>query len=259
MAERIVAEGYRSLTAKEKQTLRLILRGYDAKTMARHLDLSVHTINERLRHARRKLSVPSSREAARLLLEAESPDHELLADHNILTDKLLGEDQSVQAKHPTGYRTAGIPSAAIIGGLAIMTLVFTTLALAALGFGSAEQDASGAQSAYAVSDLESRSTAEEWLALVDAGHWDASYDQAGSVFRTLNTGEAWVQASEKARALLGPVETRVFVSEQSVPTPPAGHRVIRFRSSFAKRPDVTETLSLVREDGVWKVVGYVIG
>lgn len=61
-------DGYGSLTDKEKQTLRLILRGHDAKSTARHLGLSVHTVNERLREARRKLAVSSSREAARLLL-----------------------------------------------------------------------------------------------------------------------------------------------------------------------------------------------
>ena len=60
-----------ALTDKEKQTLRLIVRGHDAKSIARSLGLSVHTINERLREARRKMAVSSSREAARLLLEVE--------------------------------------------------------------------------------------------------------------------------------------------------------------------------------------------
>ena len=60
-----------SLTEKEKQTLRLMVRGHDAKSIARALGLSVHTINERLRDARRKMAVSSSREAARLLLAAE--------------------------------------------------------------------------------------------------------------------------------------------------------------------------------------------
>ena len=60
-----------ALTEKEKQTLRLIVCGHDAKSVARSLGLSVHTINERLRDARRKMAVSSSREAARLLLDAE--------------------------------------------------------------------------------------------------------------------------------------------------------------------------------------------
>ena len=53
--------GFQSLTEKEKETLRLLVSGYDAKSMARHLGLSVHTINERLRDARRKMAVSSSR------------------------------------------------------------------------------------------------------------------------------------------------------------------------------------------------------
>lgn len=60
------------LTEKEKETLRLIVRGHDAKSAAIELDLSVHTINERLRSARRKLDVTSSREAARVLYESEA-------------------------------------------------------------------------------------------------------------------------------------------------------------------------------------------
>lgn len=67
-------ENFWALTEKEKQTLRLIVRGHDAKSVARSLGLSVHTINERLRDARRKMAVSSSREAARLLLEAEGGD-----------------------------------------------------------------------------------------------------------------------------------------------------------------------------------------
>lgn len=60
-----------TLTEKEKQALRLLVSGHDAKSMARQLGLSVHTINERLRDARRKLATSSSREAARVLHEAE--------------------------------------------------------------------------------------------------------------------------------------------------------------------------------------------
>ena len=50
-------EAIEALSEKEKQTLRLIVRGHDAKSTARTLGLSVHTINERLREARRKMSV----------------------------------------------------------------------------------------------------------------------------------------------------------------------------------------------------------
>ena len=44
-----MADGYDALTEKEKETLRLMARGHDAKSAASALSLSVHTINERLR------------------------------------------------------------------------------------------------------------------------------------------------------------------------------------------------------------------
>lgn len=60
------------LSERERETLRLLGRGHEAKSIASALGLSVHTVNERLRGARRKLGVSSSREAARLLLAHES-------------------------------------------------------------------------------------------------------------------------------------------------------------------------------------------
>ena len=69
--------GVQKLTERQKEVLRLLLNGHDAKSAARQLCISVHTVNEHLREARRSLGVSSSREAARLLREAEdgTPDH----------------------------------------------------------------------------------------------------------------------------------------------------------------------------------------
>src|SRR3569833_3484761 len=98
-------EGLPALTEKEKQTLRLIVRGHDATSTARSLGLSVHTINERLRDARRKMAVSSSREAARLLLAAEG-DEAGSALPDLFGDVKIGEDaagaRTDQAGAPTG-------------------------------------------------------------------------------------------------------------------------------------------------------------
>ena len=75
-----MAEALEDLSDKEKETLRLVVRGHDAKSMARELDLSVYTVNERLRAARRKLGVTSSKEAARMLFEAEGGAYKSLGN-----------------------------------------------------------------------------------------------------------------------------------------------------------------------------------
>jgi len=60
-----------TLTQRQKEILRLLLNGFDAKSAGRELGISVHTVNEHLREARRQLGVSSSREAARILRQAE--------------------------------------------------------------------------------------------------------------------------------------------------------------------------------------------
>jgi len=61
------------LTEKEVVVLHLLARGHDVKSAAVELGLSVHTVHERLREARRKTGASSSRGAARLLTEAAAP------------------------------------------------------------------------------------------------------------------------------------------------------------------------------------------
>ncbi len=75
-----MAHDVSALLEREKDVLRLLLVGHDAKSIARHLDLSTHIVNERLRDARRKLGVGSSREAARLLAQAEADNPKKFGD-----------------------------------------------------------------------------------------------------------------------------------------------------------------------------------
>jgi TonB family protein len=66
-----VKQGMQALSKREREVLLLLVRGHDGKSIAAALGLSVHAVNERLREARRKLGVSSSREAARRLLAEE--------------------------------------------------------------------------------------------------------------------------------------------------------------------------------------------
>ena len=249
-----MAQGYPALTEKEKQTLRLIVRGHDAKSTARHLGLSVHTINERLREARRKLSVSSSREAARLLLarESGSPDS--------VGDKLLGEAQSTGAVRqddtPDGGRGPARRADWTLAGVVVMSFVLGLLALALQSQPASSPTERPAQ-ASAV-EVEVVRSARDWLAVVDAGRWDESWRATGEAFRALNTPQAWADASETARVPLGAMVSRTHLTHDSVPAPPHGAEIVKFETRFDNRPRAIETLTLVREGRVWKVVGYYI-
>jgi DNA-binding CsgD family transcriptional regulator len=250
-------DGYKLLTEKERQTLRLIVQGYDAKSMARHLDLSVHTVNERLRHARRKMAVSSSREAARLLRDAES------GEANFLGPKQLGEAGAPpdvrQDRSPQNTQETGLRLAWLIAGVTIMTLIIAMLALGSLSANEPQIANVSETAPTARAESEAIRSARLWLALVDQHRWPESWQATGQAFQKLNTTARWIEVSVTGRVPLGAVMSRVATGQESVPAPPHGYEIIKFRTSFANKPDTTEMLSLVREGEQWKVVGYVIG
>lgn len=256
-----VKEDIWALTAKEKQTLRLIVRGHDAKSIARNLGLSVHTINERLRDARRKMAVSSSREAARLLLEAES-DSVGSPTSDLLVDMGIGEDA---AHPPVNQGPAPIDGVGrayrqprIIIGVFFMTFALALVALAALPQ-VATTPPSPPTTAQEAPASQVADTARHWLELVDQARWDESYRATGTSFQKLNTAQVWASTSENVRVPLGPVISRTFASQETLPAPPSGYEVVKFRTRFANKAETIETVTLDREDGIWRVVGVMIG
>ena len=101
-------------------------------------------------------------------------------------------------------------------------------------------------------------SAREWLAMVDAGRWDESWRATGASFRSMNTSKVWADVSEQVRVPLGAVTSRADLSHESVPAPPHGYEMVKFRTSFANKAGALETLTLVREGQAWRVVGYMI-
>ena len=81
-----------ALTDKELEILRLLAGGHTVKSIAARLDRSEASINERLREARRKTGVGSSRELARQL------DAQKIWDKNI--DLSPGEPSAEEPSVP---------------------------------------------------------------------------------------------------------------------------------------------------------------
>ncbi len=256
-----MAQGYEALTEKEKQALRLILRGHDAKSSARRLDISVHTVNERLRHARRKMDVSSSRGAARMLLakEGETPD--------LFVSKEIGDDLAAATPDHEAVPNVGqrkpIRPAFLIGGIAIMSLLATGIALILSIQATQPPSAADIHEVEAAASaeflrMETEEAARDWLVLVDAQRWEESWNAAAQSFRDPNTLERWTTVSKEVRLPLGAVLARETTGALDIPAPPAGYRTLLFTTDFANRAGATETVTLVREGGSWRVVGYYI-
>ncbi len=119
-----------ALSEREREVLRLRLVGHDAKSIARTLGLSVHTVNDRLREARRKLGASSSREAARRLAEMDG------ADPNSVVPKEFGHAEVAPSPErtdaPAVPRSAQHRLAWFTGGMLMMSLVIAVVALSTL-------------------------------------------------------------------------------------------------------------------------------
>ena len=245
---------HQALTEKEKQTLRLLVTGHDAKSMARELGLSVHTVNERLRDARRKMAVSSSREAARQLREAERNAPQSLGD------KLLGDAPAPAGAQTGSSRQTGSAIARrrwLIGATAMTFLLAAAYTLAALT-GSATPtsppvDASATANQAAVTDA-----ARTFLSLVDARDWSRSYAMTTKTFRAANTEALWADASQKVYPPLGVLRSRDLAYADFVPAAPNGQWIVKFHSNFANRASAIDTVALVREDGGYKVAGIFV-
>lgn len=260
-----MSSGYQALTEKEKETLRLLLGGHDAKSIARHLGLSVHTVHERLRDARRKMSVSSSREAARLLHQIEGRPPEMLGY------KTIGDATPSVTAHPDGqtaqsdgdWRRAGW----IVGGLA-MIISLAVLALSAqsgTGIPSEAVQMAATPAAKSVvvtptsaSEAAATEAARRFLSLVDKDDWAASWQATHKSFQLLNTVEWWAQASQSVRARVGKPISRELATVDFTAAPPNGYWVITFKARYANKSSVTETLQMASEGDGWKVAGIAV-
>lgn len=249
-----MTHGYQALSDKEKQTLRLLLSGYDAKSMARHLGLSVHTVNERLRDARRKMETSSSREAARLLRDVEAQTPESLGDEPLGDAPSPGAAQvSLQPAQGDGKsRRTGW----IVGGI-VMTISLALLALSSLS-GPSLAPAVPVTAAAAVSPTPASETAavdaaRQFLALLDRDDWTASWQATHKSFQLLNTVEWWADASQKVRGEMGTLRSRELATVNFRPAPPNGYWTVTFKANYSKKGSAVETVQLASENGGWKV------
>ena len=104
--------------------------------------------------------------------------------------------------------------------------------------------------------------AERWVALVDAGHYVASWSAAGTAFRAGVTKKAWVDAVAATRKPLGRLVSREILTEKASKTlpgaPDGDYDVLQFSTAFENKKAAVETMVLSNEPAGWRVVGYFV-
>src|SRR5271156_1558228 len=109
---------------------------------------------------------------------------------------------------------------------------------------------------------EAAAVAKTWLAVVDAKNYPESWKDAADLFQQGVSEEKWGGMVQSGRDRAGPVKSRVFQSAQFTKTlpgvPDGDYAIVSFQTDFETKGASTEVISLVHENGKWKVGGYFI-
>jgi len=111
-----------------------------------------------------------------------------------------------------------------------------------------------------------RHAAREWLALVDKGKYEQSWDESASLFKQEITRSDWAAKVGGLRAPLGGLESRrlrtAAFSHHLIGVtgfPEGDYVVFRYDSRFANKTAAAELLRVMRDqDGRFRAAGYFI-
>jgi len=103
---------------------------------------------------------------------------------------------------------------------------------------------------------------EQWLSLVDAQNYEASWERAGTFFKQQVTVSQWQSVAQKVRKSFGAVQSRSVQSATvttDVPGAPDGNYVILvFHAMVTHKQKAVETVTAIEEMGAWHVVGHFV-
>jgi hypothetical protein len=138
----------------------------------------------------------------------------------------------------------------------VMTLAFAlpgaALAQGAAPAGDAKKAAAAAPAPVEDPDVAlARKAALDWLALVDASRFDATWDEAATSFQKAQKKGEWSKGLGGARPTMGKLISRTFLNHEirmNLPNlPPGKYITIRFTSIFEKNPNGGESVTLIRD------------
>ena len=96
-----------------------------------------------------------------------------------------------------------------------------------------------------------KKAALEWLALVDASKFEASWDAAALSFQKAQAKADWAKGLGGARPTMGKMVSRTYLNHEirtNLPNlPPGKYITVRFTTAFEKHKDGGESVTLIRD------------
>ncbi|WP_263787705.1 DUF4019 domain-containing protein [Salinibacter grassmerensis] len=106
-----------------------------------------------------------------------------------------------------------------------------------------------------------KEAAQEWLALLDADKYKATWEESAALIKSQMTAEQWAAQIRQAHTTLDSLRSRSLVAARyttSMPNAPEGEYVMaQYETSYGDKETV-ETVPLKKDDGTWRVAGYFV-
>lgn len=108
-----------------------------------------------------------------------------------------------------------------------------------------------------------KKAALDWLALVDAGKFETTWDEAAGSFQKAQSKADWAKGLGGARPTMGKLVVRTFLNHEvrtALPNlPPGKYITVRFTTVFEKHAKGSESVTLVK-DGArgFRMMGYLL-
>ena len=103
-------------------------------------------------------------------------------------------------------------------------------------------------------------SANSWMALVDKKQYKQSWEEAAVFFKSKVSSREWEQTVEAVRSPFGALVSRKLKSKtytKALPGAPEGeYVVIQYEAQYKNRKNVTETVTPMLDESVWRVSGY---
>ena len=107
---------------------------------------------------------------------------------------------------------------------------------------------------------EAAASAKTWLALIDAKNYPQAYKSAADIFHQGISEARWEKMVVSGRGEIGAPKSREFQAAELTKTlpgmPDGDYANVAFQTEFETKGASTEIVTLVRENGKWKVGGY---
>jgi hypothetical protein len=106
----------------------------------------------------------------------------------------------------------------------------------------------------------SAKASETWVKLLDNGKYGESWDDSATLMKLTIPKDEWINVLNKTRKPLGMVNSREVIDQRVANDPqglPKGEYIVMFyKTTFGHKSMAYELVTLMIEDGKWRVLTY---